>query len=110
MREKRLIAVTDDLFDIAARLISVDENYRVFYNLDTGKFEIHHAAQVGDTLAFVVPYDSLDCRTVEYAQKTSKRRMQAFFEQMEKQNELAEKEQTKRSSERIMADVERALG
>ena len=65
-----LIEITDDLFDISRRLKSVDEDYRLYYNGAKRRYEVHNRKQCGSTLAFVVPFEELDARTVEYARKT----------------------------------------
>lgn len=104
-----LVAVTNDLFDVAGRLKSVDEHYSVFYNKSSGKYEVHHSAQKGGSLAFVVPFDELDCRTVEYAQKTSKRHMRQIFDEVEKQNADAEIAARKKSADKILARAEKTL-
>ena len=62
-----LIPITNDLFDIAARLRTVNDGYRVYYNVARSRFEVYDESRVTPTLAFVSPYDELDCRTVDYA-------------------------------------------
>ena len=61
-----LIRITEDVFDVCDRLKSVDERYKLFYNAKKRRYEVY----VEDKLAFVVPFDSLDARTVEYARMT----------------------------------------
>ena len=97
-----LVAVTNDLFDVVSRLKSVDEHYSVFYNKTSGKYEVHHTAQKGGSLA-------LDCRTVEYAQKTSKKYMRQIFDEVEKQNADAEIAERKNSADKILARAEKTL-
>lgn len=104
-----LVAITNDLFDVVSRLKSVDEHYSVFYNKTSGKYEVHHTAQKGGSLAFVVPFDELDCRTVEYAQKTSKKYMRQIFDEVEKQNADAEIAERKNSADKILARAEKTL-
>ena len=64
-----MIEITNDLFDIAWRLRSVNDDYRLYYNASKGRYEVHSAQD--NSLSFVVPYDELDARTVEYARYTS---------------------------------------
>lgn len=104
-----LVAVTNDLFDVVNRLKSVDEHYSVFYNKSSGKYEVHHSAQKGGSLAFVVPFDELDCRTVEYAQKTSQKYMRQIFAEAEKQNAEVEIAERKKSADKILARAEKTL-
>lgn len=70
MEKPYLREVTDDLYMIASRLKEVDPTYYVVYNLKRKRYEVHSKEQRGDTLCFVVPYDGLDARTVEYAKRT----------------------------------------
>ncbi len=88
---KNLIAITDDLFDIANRLKAIDQNYRVFFNVETQKFEVHNMAQRLGTLAFVVPFDELDARTVQYARFTRVENAQKLFDEVDKHNQSLEK-------------------
>ena len=62
-----LIEITNDLYDIAARLRSINDGYRVYYNARLRRYEVHDKHQHGSTLAFVLPYAELDARTVDHA-------------------------------------------
>lgn len=96
MAPQRLIHVTNDLFDIADRLKSINDGYRVFYNADSGKYEVHHFGQGGSSLAFVCPYDQLDCRTVEYARQTAIGRIDKLVKELDDHNaKLEASRQTK---------------
>lgn len=97
-----LIPITNDLFDIAARLRSVDGNYRVFYDTVGKKYQVHNVAQRGSTLAFIVPFDALDARTVEYARYTGVNNAETLFAQTEKDNERLEKQKIKELSDKSL--------
>ena len=60
-----MIKVTNDLFGIARRLRAVNKRYRVYWNNRYERFEVHT-----DRLKFIVPYPTLDCRTIDYALRT----------------------------------------
>lgn len=87
-----LIPITNDLFDIAARLRSIDENFRVYFDKVSGKYQVHNVAQKGNTLAFIVPFNGLDARTVNYARYTSVSNAKALLAKIEKDNDLLLKE------------------
>ena len=70
MGAAHLRVITDDLYFIASRLKEIDPSYYVVYNLRRGRYEVHSDAQKGGTLCFVVPYNKLDARTLEYAKRT----------------------------------------
>lgn len=88
---KHLIPITNDLFDIAARLRSVDVNFRVYFDKVSGRYQVHNVAQKGNTLAFVVPFNGLDARTVNYARYTSVSNAKALLEKIEKDNDILQR-------------------
>ena len=96
--------ITDDLFDIASRLRSVKESYVVYYNTEKGRYEVHDGAK--RCLQFVVPYDELDARTVEYARYSDVTNAEQIFAEVEQHNERLEKERTKKTIERVAVALE----
>jgi len=60
-----LSEVTGDLFRIATRLKRINRGYKVYWNACDQRFEVHTKG-----LEFIVPYNELDCRTLEYALRT----------------------------------------
>ena len=101
-----LIEIHEDLFDIAARLRSVNENYRLYYNKICSRYEVHNISQQPSTLAFVVPYGELDARTVEYARFSRVQNAEKLFRDIETHNENLEKQQAKRSKEKLREKLE----
>ncbi len=69
-RNPKLVSVTDDVYFIASRLKEIDPTYYVVYDITKRRYEVHSDEQRGSSLCFVVPYDRLDARTVDYALKT----------------------------------------
>ena len=96
--------ITNDLFDIANRLRGVKDSYVVYYNTEKQRYEVHDG--VRGCLEFVVPYDELDARTVEYARYSRVENAQRIFAEMEKHNERIEKEQAKKTVERAAVAFE----
>lgn len=82
-----LIKITDDLFDIAARLTSVKPSYVVYYNKQLRRYEVYD----GDKFAFAVPYSELDSRTIDYARLTSVQNADKIFAEVERNNEAVTK-------------------
>lgn len=101
-----LIEIHNDLYDIASRLKSVNENYRLYYNKKTDRYEVHNDAQRPSTLAFVVPYGELDARTVEYARFSSVQNAEKVFRDIEETNEKLEKQERERSIGALLNDLE----
>ncbi len=100
-----LIEITDDLFDISRRLKSVDEDYRLCYNGAKRRYEVHNRKQCGSTLAFVVLFEELDARTVEYARKTRAENIELLLAEMDKHNAEQEKQNTARAVEAAMSAI-----
>ena len=79
-----MILVTNDLFDIAWRLHAINDDYRVYYNVAKSRYEVHSHKK--KTLEFVVPYDRLDARTVEYARYSRVENAERIFAEIDKHN------------------------
>lgn len=79
--------IESDLYDIVDRLKEIDSRYRVGYNEIKGRYEVYTGEIESGRLAFVVPYDELDARTVEYAQATRKSRIDSIIEEIDRANE-----------------------
>lgn len=88
----QLIEIKNDLFDVANRLKSVDETYRLFFNVEKQRYEVYENNH-GFTLAFVVPYDELDARTIQYARFTRVENSKALFEAIENHNAKLDRQQ-----------------
>lgn len=96
--------ITDDLFDIATRIRSVKDSYVVYYNVERGRYEVHDGEK--GCLEFVVPFDQLDARTVEYARYSRVENAKQIFAEVEKHNERLEKERASRAIERAAVAYE----
>ena len=68
-KQKGLVPIENDVFDVAWELKKIDDGYRICFNKQKNRFEIHHV-DCHPTLQLVVPYESLDYRTVLFVQKT----------------------------------------
>lgn len=82
MKPSYLIPITNDLFDIAARLKAVKSTYLVYYNAQKQRYEVYDS----DSFAFAAPYDELDSRTIDYARMTSAQNADKLFEEIERNN------------------------
>ena len=67
---KNLIKIECDCYDIANRLKEIDRSYEVYYNLNLKSYEVHSKEQFKSSYCFKIPYDCLDERTIDYANKT----------------------------------------
>lgn len=84
---KNLIEVTSDTFYICQRLKDIDNDYCILFNLSSKKYEVHVRGQGKNSYAFTVPFDTLDERTLFYARKTRRERMDKIIAEIEKENE-----------------------
>ncbi len=84
---KHLIEVTSDVFYICQRLKDIDKDYYILFNLTSKKFEVHVRGQGKNSYAFTVPFDTLDERTLFYARKTRRERMDRLIAEIERENE-----------------------
>ena len=100
-----LIEITNDLYDIAARLRSVNDGYRVYYNARLRRYEVHDKSQRGDTLAFVVPYAELDARTIDYALYTRRENADKVLADVEDSNAKAQAANAYNAVNRIAAQL-----
>lgn len=96
--------IEDDLFGVCRRLKSVDEGYFVFRNYKTGKFEVHNSRDA-HTLCLVLPYDTLDERTVRHVLYTRAERLEQNLKAMDEQNKKAEARELKRAVDKALAAV-----
>lgn len=88
--------IASNAYRIPERLKDVDSGYIVLYNRKRDKFEVHNSYQPDfDTYCFTVPFEELDARTIEYANRThvrNKIRTKVIFKRLE---EAVERRKTK---------------
>ena len=96
--------ITDDLYDVAARLKSVNDDYALYYNTERERYEVHN--RHSKHLEFIVPYDELDARTVEYALYSRVENMNRIIAEMDAHNARLEKERAKDVIERAAVEYE----
>ncbi|MCM1290290.1 MAG: hypothetical protein NC132_04575 [Corallococcus sp.] len=114
MSTTKLTEITDDLFGIASRLKGVNPCYKIFHNPQTDKFEVHDVSRgAGNTLAFVVPYNELDARTVDFAMFTRVENARKVFREVEDHNCKLQREQAYVARQNLLSkaeEVRRAYG
>ena len=86
-----LIPIKNDLYDIAARLMEVDSSYLVFYNNAKCRYEVHRQICGRTEFAFIIPYDTLDARAIEYALITKVENIDNLAKQIDAHNQKTEK-------------------
>ncbi len=103
MKKERLIRVLDDLFSVADRIKSIDDKYEIYYNGESGKFEVYNSADGSRQL--VIPYDCLDSRAVDYVRKTRIERMDELIAEIELANAVAEKKAADEAVDKALGKI-----
>ena len=105
MKQAYLLPITNDVMDVAWSLRQIDDNYRVYYNKLLARYEVHNVRQKGDTLAVIVPFDSLDARTIFFVRRTRVENAQRLFAEMERANAMAENAAVDRAIDRYAKEI-----
>ncbi|HPG92634.1 MAG TPA: hypothetical protein PK675_04405 [Clostridia bacterium] len=101
-----LIPIKNDLYDISHRLMEIDSCYRVFYNAKKDRYEIHREKYGKTEFSFVVPYENLDARTVDYALQTRTENIDKLTAEIEAHNRYIEKSASNTYKEKITKIME----
>jgi|AGTN01.1.fsa_nt_gi hypothetical protein len=83
--------ISNDVFDISARLKEIDPSYEVEYDFRTGKFELYGGRERRERL-IVFPFEALDQRALEHARKTRRERMDRLMREIDEENERTERD------------------
>ena len=81
-----------DLFHIAERLQQIDPCYEVYWHGERERFEVFWHGK----LAFVVPFDALDVRTLDYAKRTRRENADDIEREIDEGNAAIFQEQDKK--------------
>ena len=109
MSTQCLTEITNDLFDVSSRLKSINPNYKVYYNPQTDKFEVHDTSKPhGSTLAFVSPYHELDARTLTFAMFTRVENAKQVFRQVEEHNSKLQRDQAYNATQNLLNEIQEA--
>jgi len=88
--------IEGDLFNITNRLKQIDSAYFLARNLKTKKFELHAKNARGSSLCLVLPYATLDERTLTHARRTRAERAHKLLKEYELENLRLEKLERKK--------------
>ncbi len=102
---EKLFETEEDLFDISARIKSIDENYKIYFNGETRRFELHHS-KTKPTFQLVFPFDRLDKRALDYTLESAIKNRELILEKIEKRNDETRKENERKLFEKIMNQIE----
>lgn len=88
--------IYSDNFDIVSRLKEIDSSYFIARNYKTKKFELHAKNARGSSLCLVLPYATLDERTLTHARRTRAERAHKLLKEYELENLRLEKLERKK--------------
>lgn len=91
----RLLRIESDCLGIVDRIKSIDKDYFVMFDLDSGKFQLHNHSQGKKTYCLTFPFDCLDERAYLHTLKTRVQNSDKIFEEIDRQNALLEKKHYK---------------
>lgn len=101
---EKLFEVKGDLFDISARIKSIDENYKIYFNGDTRRYELHHTAKK-PAYQLTFPYPRLDKRALDYTLESAVKNKELILKKIDGLNAQVEKQNERRLFEKIAKDV-----
>ncbi|MCQ2382206.1 MAG: hypothetical protein MJ054_02775 [Clostridia bacterium] len=81
-----------DLFHISERILQIDPYYEIFWNGECNRFEVFWHGK----LAFVIPFNELDVRTLTYTQRTRRENADEIEREIDEGNARIVQEQTKK--------------
>lgn len=91
---EKLVEIRDDLFDISARIKSIDENYKIYFNRGTCRYELHNV-RTSPTYQATFPYATLDKRALDFARQTNAAKAKQILEEIDAHNEALEQDRQK---------------
>lgn len=94
--------IYDDLFHIAKRLKSIDKSYVLYFNRKYKRFEIYARG----AMQMALPFEKLDCRTLEYARKTRIENIEKMLKEIEANNEKIQKEKEREIVNSLLSQME----
>lgn len=97
--------IEDDMLRVCDRLRAIDDGYFVFLNYKTGRLEVHNRKDSPNTLCLVLPYDTLDERTVRRVRCTRAERVREMIARMDAENERKRRDALARAVDKAAAVV-----
>lgn len=76
------IRIRNDLYDVADRIKVICPDYEIFYDTTLKRYEVFAKGR----LQVVCPFEKLDCRLVEYLNKTRIERLNEIMKEIDEEN------------------------
>ena len=100
--------ITNDVFDICARIREIDPAYFIAYNKRLCRFEVHNRRQ-RETLALVLPFKTLDARAVSLTLMTRRENIDRLAAEMEASNKRLEESSDRKVMDNARGRLEEEL-
>lgn len=97
--------ITNDVFDIAARLKEINNDFAVYFDTIRQKFLLMKK----DVLELVFPFEELDCRAVNHTMYTSVRNIEQIIYDLEKENKQIREDGLKTAQNKVEDEFSRRL-
>lgn len=97
--------ITNDVFDIAARLREINNDFAVYFDTDRQKFILMRK----DVLELVFPFEELDERAVKHARYTSVQNIEQIIYDLEKENKQIGENSLKNAQNKVEDEFSRRL-
>ena len=104
MRKERIKEIVCDVFDIADRIKEVDREYKLFYNFDRERYEVHKRGEIAVTWT-----EALSAALIRKLRETHVRRRKELLKEIEQSEERARREEDFRLKECIGERTEKFL-
>ena len=88
---ERRIEIKEDLFDISSRIKSIDENYKIYFNGETCRYELHNTSKT-PSFQGVFPYATLDKRALDFARQSAVQNKDRILAEIDAHNARLEKQ------------------
>ena len=91
-RERDYEEITSDLMDIVKRAKQIDPDYFFLRRKRDGKIELHHRGQPDYTFCLMIPFDTLDERTLRHIWETRAEKTAELMAAVEAHNNKVDKD------------------
>jgi len=101
--------LSSDVFDICKRIKIIDKDYLVNWNSAKQRYEIVRKANGLMTIEVVVPYKTLDKRTVDLVIKSSVRHLNKRLSEIDRANRLLDEKRLEDTKYQLSYDLKLLL-
>lgn len=97
--------ILEDVFNIANRLKSIHPNYRLKWNKIKKRYELFFKNGMHEVRELIVPFQTLDSRTIDFVNKTRIENSKMLLMELEKNNERITLQQEKQIKDQTSDEI-----